>query len=134
MARAAELVERYRRIRLNRPDLFDTRLDYARLLELAPQQPEVTVFTELREYHRVGSRHVVVTIGSIAQPFQLFIPDAVISGQTILQLLDNRYVTKEPHHVRGNYAYVTGVLKLFEGRPEITVTRADQITDEPPDV
>ena len=92
------------------------------------------MFTELREYRRVGGRHVVVSIGSLQQPFQVFVPDADVEpGQAILRLLDNRYIAVEQDdHPRRSYAYVRGPLKLFEGKPEIAVTSVDQITDQPP--
>ena len=127
----AQAVDQYRQLKQSGADLLEARQDYARLLELAAQRQEVTVFTELREYHQVGSRHVVVTIGSIEQPFQVFIPNAVESGQAILELLDNRYIAVEEDHLRRSYAYVRGPLKLFGDRPEITVESPDQITDWP---
>ena len=99
---------------------------------LASHDTEATVFTELREYHRVGGRHVVVTIGSLQQPFQLFVPDADSdAGQAILRLLDNRYIADEPDHPRRSYAYVRGTLKLFDGKPEIVVRATGQISDDP---
>ena len=128
----AGLIDQYRGKRTVNPNLLNSRRDYARLVELAREEQEATVFTELREYHRVGGRHVVVTIGSLQQPFQVFVPDADVEpGQTILRLLDNRYIAVEPDHLRRSYAYVRGPLKLFGGKPEIVVTSIDQITDQP---
>lgn len=128
----ADLIDQYRGKREANPNLLNSRRDYARLVELARQEQEVTVFTELREYHRVGGRHVVVTIGSLQQPFQVFVPNADAEpGQTILRLLDNRYIAVEPDHPRRSYAYVRGPLKLFDGKPEIVVRSMEQITDQP---
>ncbi|MGH8576095.1 MAG: thermonuclease family protein, partial [Gammaproteobacteria bacterium] len=129
----AQAIAAYREARIHDPLLFNSRLDYERLSILAADEVEATVFTELREYHRVGGRHVVVTIGSLQQPFQLFVPDAdSFAGQAILHLLDNRYVAAEPEHPRRSYAYVRGTLKLFGGKPEIVVRAPGQITDDPP--
>jgi micrococcal nuclease len=128
----AQEIAAYREARIGDPLLFNSRLDYERLLTLAAHDTEATVFTELREYHRVGGRHVVVTIGSLQQPFQLFVPDAdADAGQAILRLLDNRYIAAEPEHPRRSYAYVRGTLKLFDGKPEIVVRATGQISDEP---
>ena len=135
MAPARAVNCRYREARIGDPLLFDSRLDYQRLSILAADEPEATVLTELREYHRVGGRHVVVTIGSLQQPFQLFVPDADSdAGQAILRLLDNRYIADEPDHPRHSYAYayVRGTLKLFDGKPEIVVRATGQISDDPP--
>lgn len=81
----------YRSAKLSNPDLLDSRRDYQQLLELAKSETEATVFTELRKY-RMAGRHIVVTIGSFQQPFQVFIPNGVETGQDILRLLDNRYI------------------------------------------
>ncbi len=129
----AQVIAAYREARIGDPLLFNSRLDYERLLLLAADEAEATVFTELREYHRVGGRHVVVTIGSLQQPFQLFVPDADSdAGQAILRLLDDRYIADEPDHPRRSYAYVRGTLKRFGGRPEIVVRAKEQISDDPP--
>lgn len=128
----AGLIEQYRNEREADSNLLNSRRDYARLVELAREGQEATVFTELREYHRVGGRHVVVTIGSLQQPFQLFVPDADVEpGQTVLRLLDHRYIAVELDHPRRSYAYVRGPLKLFGEKPEIVVKSAEQITDQP---
>lgn len=128
----AGLIDQYRREREANPTLLNSRRDYLRLVDLAREEGEATVFTELRDYHRVGGRHVVITIGSIQQPFQVFVPNADMEpGQSILRLLDGRYLAVEPDHPRRSYAYVRGQLKLFNDKPETLVTSADQITDYP---
>lgn len=128
----AELIERYRRLTVDRPDLLNSRRDYARLREIAAGREDATVFTELRSYVRVGQNKAIVDIGSRAQPFKVFLPDTEgAAGQRILRLLDDRYLPKEPHHVRRGYAYVRGPLQLFRDEPEIVVTSPDQITDDP---
>jgi hypothetical protein len=50
----AALVDDHRRRRADDPDLLDSRLDHDRLAELAGQGAQVTVFTELAGYTRVG--------------------------------------------------------------------------------
>ncbi len=128
----AGLIDQYRRAREANPALLNSRRDYAQLFELAGPEREATVFTELREYHRVGGRHAVITIGSIHQPFQMFVPDTDLeAGQAILRLLDDRYIAVEPTHPRRSYAYVRGRLKLFDGKPEIVVSSVEQIIDYP---
>ncbi|MGH8570670.1 MAG: thermonuclease family protein, partial [Gammaproteobacteria bacterium] len=129
----AQAIAAYREARIGDPLLFNSRLDYERLLMLASHDTGAIVFTELQEYHRVGGRHVIVTIGSLQQPFQLFVPDADSdAGQAILHLFDNRYIADEPEHPRRSYAYVHGTLKLFAGKPEIVVRAPEQISDDPP--
>jgi micrococcal nuclease len=128
----AELIDDYRALHQGRPELLNSRLDYARLHELAGQAQEATVFTELRAHMPVGQNKAIVDIGSRAQPFKLFLPDIEgDEGQQILRLLDNRYIPKDPDHVRRSYAYVRGPLKLFRDEPEMVVTSASQISDVP---
>jgi micrococcal nuclease len=128
----AELIDNYRARRKARPDLPNSRLDYARLHQLANQEEEATVFTELRTYTQVGQNKAVVEIGSKAQPFKLLLPNIEAqAGQEILRLLDQRYISRSPDRVRRSYAYVQGPLKLFNDEPELVVTSADQVADSP---
>ncbi|WP_447598240.1 thermonuclease family protein [Nitrospira sp. Nam80] len=126
----ADAIDDYRSAKLSNPDLLDSRRDYRQLLELAKSETEATVFTELREY-RMAGRHIVVTIGSFQQPFQVFIPNGVETGQDILRLLDNRYIAAGETHPRRGYAFVRGPLKLYQGKPEMIVTSPTQIADSP---
>jgi micrococcal nuclease len=128
----AEIIQAYRRLKRSNPalPLYNSRLDFEEIEMLAKQGAEATIFTELRSYRRVGGQHAVVAIGSQRQPFQVFIRNAAgANGQQILRLLDNRYVAGGENHPRRSYAYVTGKLKIFDGRPEIEVTSPDQISD-----
>jgi micrococcal nuclease len=128
----AELIDDYRAFREARPELLNSRLDYARLRELAGQEQQATVFTELRTFTMVGQNKAIVDIGSHAQPFKLFLPETEgEAGQRILRLLSDRYIPGDADHVRRGYAYVRGPLKLFRDEPEMVVTSADQITDAP---
>lgn len=129
----AELIAAYRAFRAARPELRNSRLDYAELLDQAKQGEDAIVFTELRTYTPVGQNKAIVDIGSKAQPFKLFLPDVEgDEGQRLLRLLDGRYLPKDDHHVRRSYAYVRGRLQLFRDEPEVVVTSAAQITDAPP--
>lgn len=126
----AEAIDDYRTAKASNPSLLDSRRDYQQLVELAKQETEATVFTELREY-RLAGKHIVVTIGSFKQPFQVFIPNGVEEGQDILRLLDNRYIARDEIHPRRGYAYVRGPLKLYQGKPEMIMTSPAQISDSP---
>ncbi len=76
----------------------------------------------------------MIRIGSGQQPFNVFIPDTTNqAGETLLNLLENRYISGDANHPRRSYAYVTGELSLFREQPQITVTAPEQITDELPE-
>lgn len=128
----AQIIDNYRRFRADYPNLpvYNTRLDYATLVNLAYKEQDVTIFTELREFKRVGAEHAIIGIGSIANPFHLFIPNIDESpGQEIISLIMERYAPTDETYVRRGYAFVRGPLKLFRGNPEIIVTSIDQIMD-----
>jgi micrococcal nuclease len=129
-----QLIEDYRRHKAERPELLNSRRDYAKIVELAEAGAEAVIFTELRTVSRVGQNNAIVEIGSKSQPFKLFLPDVEgAEGQAILALLDNAYVDGDDSHPRRSYAYVQGPLKLFREEPELVVTSALQITDSPPE-
>ncbi len=128
----AELIDDYRTLRTQRPELLNSRLDYEKIAQLAEQEQDAVIFTELRELRRLGQRKAVVEIGSRHQPFKLFIPDIEAdAGQDVIRLLDNRYFAADDLHPRRSYAYVSGRLKTFNGAPELVVETGDQITDTP---
>lgn len=113
-------------------DLLNSRVDYAALLERAGAGETITVFLELRELRPVG-RHVLIDTGSLAQPFKVFIPDADSAEKEALRrLLANRYLGTDETQPTRNYAYVTGPLQLYNGRPEIVLTGISQLRDHPP--
>ncbi len=127
-----ELIEDYRRRKVERPDLLNSRRDYAKIVELAQAGAEAVIFTELRTITRIGQDNAIVEIGSKHQPFKLFLPDVDgAEGQAILALLDNAYISTDDEHPRRSYAYVRGPLKLFREEPELEVNSALQITDSP---
>ncbi|WP_299044176.1 thermonuclease family protein [uncultured Tateyamaria sp.] len=134
----ARIIEGYREIKRRAPEvnLFNTRLDYDRLVEIAKARGETTVFMELRDFSPVSGDHVVFRTGSLAQPYQLFIPNGNSDqAQDIMNLILTRYRPDGEGTPRRSYAYVTGPTKMFPdndtGRPEIVVTDPDQITDWP---
>lgn len=130
-----QVIDAYRRVKAAHPEagLLNSRLDYDVILTAAEAREPGIVFTELRELRRVGGDHGIITIGSLQQPFKVFLPDLDgPDGQAIVRLLENRYFSSEPTHPRRSYAYVHGPMKLFRGEPEIVVTSVHQITDEPP--
>jgi endonuclease YncB( thermonuclease family) len=129
----AAIIDDYRRHRAADSSLLNSRLDYAELRELAAQEREATVFTELASVTRVGQRRAIVDIGSRQQPFKLFVPDIESDdGRRLLALLKTRYIADDPDRIRRSYAYVRGQLKLFRDEPELVVVQASQVTDTPP--
>ncbi|MDJ0629656.1 MAG: thermonuclease family protein [Rhodobacter sp.] len=133
----ARIIEGYREIKRRVPEanLFNTRLDYARLVEIAKAGQETTVFMELRDFTPTASDHIVFHTGSLEQPYQMFIPNANEGlGEDIMNLILQRYRADGETNPRRSYAYVTGKTKMFpddNGRPEIVVTDPAQITDWP---
>jgi micrococcal nuclease len=129
----ANIINEYRARRAVDSSILNSRLDYADLHARAGNGEEVTVFTEMRSIKRVGSDHGLVSIGSVHQPFGLFIPQLDSeAAQEIVRLLETRYISSDEAHPRRSYAYVSGELKKFDGKPEIVLRSADQITDIPP--
>lgn len=134
----ARVIEGYREIKRRLPEanLFNTRLDYARLVEIAKAGEETTVFMELRDFTPTASDHIVFNTGSLEQPYQMFVPNANVGrGEEIMNLVLQRYRANGDTAPRRSYAYVTGKTKMFPdadtGRPEIVVTDVNQITDWP---
>ena len=129
----ASIIDRYRQVARTRPDLLNSRLDYAAIEAKAAAQESATIFTELRSVQRITGDRALIRIGSQQQPFSVFIPDVTSpEGQALLNLLETRYISRDIAYPRRSYAYVTGKLSLFREQPQITVTKPDQITDELP--
>lgn len=134
----ARIIEGYREVKRRTPNvnLFNTRLDYARLVEIAKARQETTVFMELRDFSPTSGDHVLFNTGSLEQPYQLFIRHGNLGeGENVMRLLTTRYVAQGADKPRRSYAYVTGPTKMYPdnetGRPEIEVTDIAQITDWP---
>ena len=133
-----EIIQNYRTRIAAGESILNTRLDYPQLITLATNQSTATIFTEIRNMKRVGTVHMVADIGSRQQPFQIFVPNFESStGQEIIRLMENRYISSGENHHRRSYAYVTGALELYQGNPnfppivELKVTSVDQIKDAP---
>lgn len=127
-----QLIEDYRRRKVDRPGLLNSRRDYQKITDMAAEGAEALIFTELRTFTRVGQSKAIVEIGSKHQPFKLFFADVHgAAGQELLALLEEAYISGDEHHPRRSYAYVKGPLKLFREEPELSVTSAEQITDSP---
>ncbi|MFW5811158.1 MAG: lamin tail domain-containing protein, partial [Thermodesulfobacteriota bacterium] len=127
----ATIIDEYRRIRAVDASVLNPRLDYALIKAKAEAGDAATVFTELRTLTRAGGDHGLIGIGSLEQPFHLFIPDIdAPEGQTILNLLETRYISSSTaDKYRRSYAYVAGRLSTYFGRPQMIVTSPEQIAD-----
>lgn len=131
----ARIIDEFRAARLKPggENMLNSRLHYDLLLQMAANGDTATVFMELRAGRTVSERHHVIDSGSLAQPFQLFLRDEdrpeIIA---VKNLLANRYIADGEDSPRRNYAFVTGPLKTFDGRPEMEVDSIDQISDAPP--
>ena len=129
----ARIIDGFRAARAAGADVLDARLDYAALVERAGRGETATVFMELRAGRTVGGLHHAFDSGSFAQPFQLFLPrEDRAEIEAVKQLVSNRYAAEGEDRPRRNYAYVTGGLTLWRGRPEMIVEDPGQIADGPP--
>ncbi len=130
----AEIIQNHRQFKQENPDapIFNTRLDYKKLLELAKKEVEATIFTELRNPKSIAGNNMFMGIGSVDKPFSLFIPKVnENAGKQIMSLLTNRYISTDSEHPRRSYAYVQGNLSIYRDKPQIVVTNAKQIMDLP---
>lgn len=128
----AQIIDAFRHYKTYIPDLLNSRLDFETIMAKANDQASVIVFTELRSLRRITPNSARIEIGSVKQPFSLYIPDLTsLNGQALVNLLKNRYFSTDNAPKR-SYAYVTGQLRLFHKKPQITVNSPSQITDEPP--
>ncbi|BAY82659.1 putative staphylococcal nuclease domain [Calothrix parasitica NIES-267] len=130
----AEIIQNYRRFKQQNPDatVFNTRLDYEKLVEIAKKEEEATIFTELRNPKRVAVNNMFIGIGSVEKPFSIFIPKVDDNaGLKIMSLIKNRYISTDDEHPRRSYAYVKGNLSIYRDKPQIIVTDVKQIMDLP---
>jgi len=127
----ATIINEYRLIKNNHENLLNSRLDYEEIEQKAKNGDSVTIFTELNSVKRISEKSALVLINSQYQPFSLFLPNAFSDedGQRILNLLNNRYISHGEEKPGRSYAYVTGELSLFKDKPQIVVTKPEQITD-----
>lgn len=130
----AEIIQNYRRFKQQNPDatVFNTRLDYEKLVELAKKEESATIFTELRNPKRIAVNNMFIGIGSVEKPFAVFIPKVDDNaGLKIMSLIKNRYISTDAEHPRRSYAYVKGNLSIYGEKPQIIVTDVKQIMDLP---
>ena len=130
----AEIIQNYRRFKQQNVDatVFNTRLDYEKLVELAKKEKEATIFTELRNPKRVAVNNMFIGIGSVEKPFSIFIPKVdENAGLKIMSLIKNRYISTDDEHPRRSYAYVKGNLSIHRDKPQIIVTDVKLIMDLP---
>ncbi|WP_299491879.1 thermonuclease family protein [Acaryochloris sp. IP29b_bin.137] len=127
----AEIIDGFRQYQTQIPDLLNSRLDFEEIVARAQHQEKIVVFTELRSLRRITPTSARIEIGSVKQPFSLYIPNTESStGKAIVNLLNNRYFSTDDAPKR-SYAYVAGQLRIFNKNPQITLNSTSQIMDEP---
>lgn len=127
----AEIIDGFRQYKAHQPDLLNSRLDFEEIVARAQHQQKVVVFTELRSLRRITATSARIEIGSVKQPFSLYIPNTESpTGKAIVNLLNNRYFSMDNAPKR-SYAYVAGQLRMFNKNPQITIKSTSQIMDEP---
>lgn len=125
----ASIIDVYRRFRAVDDTLYNTRKDYATLLELAKDETAVTVFTEIREIKRSGNG-AVAGIGSDAKPFEIFIPEAAGGpGRRVVQLLKERYISVGERLPKRSYCFMTGKLTFAGTVPRLVIPGVWGVTD-----
>eukprot|EP00177_Eucheuma_denticulatum_P002745 GFKZ01004941.1.p1 GENE.GFKZ01004941.1~~GFKZ01004941.1.p1 ORF type:complete len:467 (+),score=66.19 GFKZ01004941.1:341-1741(+) len=126
----AAIIDEYRALHSGNPNIYNTRLDYAKLVSLAEEKAEATIFTEVRTVSRVAGSVGIVSIGSRARPFNLRIPDLdTDQGSQIVSLLNTRYISVSESFPRRSYCYVTGMTEMYRRTPQIVLTSANAVTD-----
>ncbi|MGR3275903.1 thermonuclease family protein [Acaryochloris marina NIES-2412] len=127
----ADIIDAFRQHKSHTPDLLNSRLDFDEIVARAQQQEKVVVFTELRSLRRITAKSARIEIGSVKQPFSLYLPNTESpGGKAVVNLLNNRYFSTENAPKR-SYAYVAGQLRMFNKNPQITIKSTAQIMDEP---
>lgn len=128
----AQIIDQFRQWQKQQDNLLNSRLDFETIVAKAHQQEQVVVFTELRSLRRITPTSARIEIGSVKQPFNLYIPNTDSpEGKALVHLLNHRYFSTNDYPKR-SYAYISGQLRLFNKNPQITVHSTAQITDEPP--
>lgn len=126
----AGVIDKYRTIRATDPTVYNSRLDYDKLVELAKAGKPATVFTEVRTVRRVGASIGLIGIGSNERPFSLKIPDMDSDGgRKLLALLRTRYITMTVAYPRRGYCYVTGFLDIYRRGPQLILSGPEAVTD-----
>lgn len=127
----AEIIDAFRQYKPHTPDLLNSRLDFDAIMAKAHHHQRAVVFTELRSLRHITPTSARIEIGSVKQPFSLYIPNTDSpEGRALVNLLNNRYFSTDDAPKR-SYAYITGQLRIFNKNPQITVNSTSQITDAP---
>lgn len=99
--------------------------DYDVILAAAHLGSQITVLCDLANgisgYPGSGA---LLEVGTSARPFMLWVPIAS-SAKEVLRLIGNRYAGEG----RRGYVYVTGHTAMYNGKPEIILERAEQLSD-----
>lgn len=126
----AQIIDNYRANQDDYDNLYNSRLDYDKIKVLAETREKVIIFTALSGIKKITGDCAVIGIGSIQQPFSLFLPGVSSNnGQQIISLLETRYIPKDDAHPLRSYAYINGNLSVYNGRPQIVIESVSQITD-----
>jgi micrococcal nuclease len=129
----AILIDQYRARVAAGMTIYNTRLDYELIRQKGQQGKTVTLFTEVSRLVTINNDSLgFIDIGSKAQPFTLFLPGLNMpEGRQIVNLLRLRYLSDgaDSDHPRRSYLYVTGALSVFNGNPQMVLSRVDQIAD-----
>lgn len=127
----ANRIDKYRRSRSHQSQILNTRLDYEELLKRAQLGQQATIFTELAYIIRAGV-HGLVSYGSEAQPFNIFIPRLFSEEmQPMLNLLNHRYLGNDEKPAL-SYVYIQGELSMYQGKPQVWLRHTSQLNDLPP--
>lgn len=138
----AAAVDEFRTYRALDDKLLDSRLHYPTIVKLATARKPATVFVDAKELNYVKGKHTIVDVGSTAKPFKIVIPPASeepdsmsdsskMSDVRAINVLRNRYIADGINAPRRGYFFVTGMLTLYYGHPQMIVTSADAISDAP---
>lgn len=125
----AARVDHYRKLKEADKTVYNTRLDYDKLVELAENGAVATVFTEVSYVRRTSGSVGIIDIGSDSNPFAIKIPDMdSANGRKIIALLRTRYIGSENKPALG-YCFATGRLEKFRGSPHMEILNSAAITD-----
>jgi micrococcal nuclease len=128
----AALIDDYRQHRTQYPELLNSRLDYDQIAAKALRKQSITIFTELAYVRRAGGIHGLASYGSDERPLNIFIPRLFSDdGEALLNLLNQRYIRRNETHPAASYAYISGVMSLYNGIPQLTLSSIDQVCDTP---
>ena len=123
----ASIVEDYRQTGVP-AGVLSVRLEYQQLLDVAKANQVATIFCDLQGgISKWTGGGALIYAGSKHHKFNLWIPEAQSEEVApLLRLIEKRYTDQG----RG-YAYVSGKVEMYHDKPEIVLTRLDQISDFP---